>query len=102
MAEDVHLTYASALILSSVRAGIRYGFEIMDMTGLPSGTVYPALRRMEQAGLVRSRWESDHDAVAQQRPARKYYALTREGQQALSSAQRRYRPLEQMVARDLE
>ena len=30
----------------------------MDTTGLPSGTVYPALRRMEAAGLIDSAWET--------------------------------------------
>ena len=36
-----------ALILQALDNGYYYGFDIMDVTGLPSGTVYPALRRME-------------------------------------------------------
>ncbi|MCG8469139.1 MAG: PadR family transcriptional regulator, partial [Gemmatimonadetes bacterium] len=34
-------------VLHAVAVGRRYGFDIMDSTGLPSGTVYPALRRLE-------------------------------------------------------
>jgi DNA-binding PadR family transcriptional regulator len=63
----------------------------MDTTGLPSGTVYPALRRMEAAGLVRSKWESAAVAQREQRPPRKYYDITRSGQLALADAVERYR-----------
>ncbi|MFN7929787.1 MAG: hypothetical protein U0Y68_17950 [Blastocatellia bacterium] len=40
-----------ALILQAVENGYRYGFDVMTITGLPSGTVYPALRRLEEAGF---------------------------------------------------
>jgi hypothetical protein len=41
----------SALILQAIDAGPFYGFSMMDMTGLPSGTLYPAMRRMEEDQL---------------------------------------------------
>ena len=41
------LTYSSAVILRAVADGYLYGFDIIDMTGEPGGTVYPALRRLE-------------------------------------------------------
>jgi PadR family transcriptional regulator PadR len=63
----------------------------MDATGLPSGTVYPALRRMESAGLILSRWETPGIAQREQRPARKYYELTTTGRQELTEAAARYR-----------
>jgi PadR family transcriptional regulator PadR len=56
-----------------------YGFRVMEITGLPSGTVYPALRRLERDGLIRSHREQQSVADAEQRPARKYYRLTRSG-----------------------
>jgi PadR family transcriptional regulator, regulatory protein PadR len=65
------------------------------MTGLPSGTVYPALRRLEGAGLVKSKWERHSIAQQRLRPPRKYYELTREGKEALAEALERYRMLEQ-------
>jgi len=42
----MNLTYATTLILKTIAEGRPHGFEIMDATGLPSGTVYPALRRL--------------------------------------------------------
>jgi len=69
----------------------------MDMTGLPSGTVYPALRRMEEAGLVVSRWESEAAAQREGRPARKYYEVTAEGRELLAEALKRYRHMERLL-----
>ncbi len=56
----------------------RYGLQIMQDTGLPSGTLYPILVRLERAGWVASRWE-DADPVAEGRPTRRYYRLTADG-----------------------
>lgn len=96
MSEDVKLTHTSALILQVISAGCRYGLDIMQNTGLPSGTVYPALRRLEQGALVQSTWEKEREAFAEQRPARKYYRLTRAGEAALAKAVKRYRLLESL------
>jgi PadR family transcriptional regulator PadR len=60
-----------------------YGLKVIGLTGLPSGTVYPALRRLERDGLVQSHWEQQSIAEAEQRPLRKYYKLTRFGRQHL-------------------
>jgi DNA-binding PadR family transcriptional regulator len=89
------LTYASALILQLVANGYRYGFDIIDMSGLPGGTVYPALRRLEDAGHLTSSWEKAGVARAEPRPPRKYYDITREGRVELAEAVKRYRLLEQ-------
>jgi PadR family transcriptional regulator, regulatory protein PadR len=89
------LTYSTAVILQAVANGYRYGFDIIDMSGLPGGTVYPALRRLEEAGHLTSSWEKASVARAEPRPARKYYELTRPGREALSDAVKRYRLLEQ-------
>jgi DNA-binding PadR family transcriptional regulator len=91
------LSYTSALVLQTISSGYRYGFDVMEVTSLPSGTVYPALRRLEQQELIRSRWEIGHVAFAEQRPARKYYELTRLGKTALANARRRFALLEQLV-----
>jgi PadR family transcriptional regulator, regulatory protein PadR len=63
----------------------------MDVTGLPSGTVYPALRKLERSGFVRSRWESERAARKQQRPARRYYEVTGAGVEVLSEVTKRFR-----------
>ncbi len=89
-----YLSFSAAVILQALDNGYRYGFDIMDITGLPSGTVYPALRRIEDAGYVVSKWEKQAIAQAEQRPPRKYYELTKEGKEALAEAVKRYRLLE--------
>jgi len=86
-----YLSYSATVILQAVANGYRYGFDIMDATGLPSGTVYPALRRMEEAGLIDSNWEKPAIAQREQRPARKYYELTGIGGHALAEAAKRFR-----------
>lgn len=90
MSGSPKLSHTAALILQTIENGCRYGFDIMDATGLPSGTVYPALRRMETEGLIGSQWESGKKAVAEQRPPRKYYRVTRAGAQVLEQSQKRY------------
>ena len=95
MAKGSRLTYVTALILQAIDAGFVYGFSIMDMTGLPSGTIYPAVRRMEEDRLIRSRWERQSIADREQRPPRKYYQLTASGETALESSRKRYPLLQQ-------
>ena len=62
-----YLSFTVAVILQALDNGYQYGFDIMDVTGLPSGTVYPALRRLEEAGYVDSKWEKHTIAQAAQR-----------------------------------
>ncbi len=89
------LTYSTAIILQAVANGYLYGFDIIDITGVPGGTVYPALRRLEEAGYLTSKWEKPDVAQAAVRPPRKYYELTRSGRDLLAEALKRYRLLEQ-------
>lgn len=87
------LSYAATAVLEAVAQGHQYGFDIIAVTGLASGTVYPALRRLEDAGYVESRWEDHRVAQREVRPVRKYYEVTRSGQAALAAALLRYRAL---------
>ncbi len=57
MDRPLRMTYATAMVLQALDRGCRHGFDIIDATGLRSGTVYPLLRRFEDAGFVRSEWE---------------------------------------------
>jgi len=90
VASQAKLSHTAAIILLAIDAGHEYGFGVMETTGLPSGTVYPALRRLERDGLIRSQWESQRAADAGQRPARKYYRITRAGESTLRASQKRY------------
>jgi PadR family transcriptional regulator, regulatory protein PadR len=97
MAQEAKLSHTAALILQAIHAGFVYGFSIMEMTGLPSGTVYPAMRRLERDDLIRSQWERQSIADAEQRPARKYYRLTTGGKTILDASRKRYPLLERMI-----
>ena len=75
----IRITHATALILQALAAGRRHGFQIMEVSGLPSGTVYPVLRRLEREGAVESEWESAEHAKAAARRARRIYRRTEPG-----------------------
>jgi PadR family transcriptional regulator, regulatory protein PadR len=97
MSGEAKLSHTAAMILQAVDAGFVYGFSVMEMTGLPSGTVYPAMRRLEQHELIRSHWEQQAIADAEQRPPRKYYKLTRAGKSTLEASRKRYPLLTKLV-----
>ena len=97
MTTEAKLSHTAAMILQAVNAGYIYGFSVMEMTGLPSGTVYPAMRRLERDELIVSHWEQQSIADAEQRPPRKYYKLTRAGKTTLESSRKRYPLLVKLI-----
>ena len=54
----------------------RHGYDLMKETGLFSGTLYPLLIRMTDAGLVEAEWR---EPTQPGRPARHAYRLTAKG-----------------------
>lgn len=86
-------------VLHAIRDGVAYGFDILDATGLESGTVYPILSRLETSGLLRSTWENETRAHAEGRPARRYYTITPAGKAALEQATKHYAALVPSLAR---
>ena len=94
-----NITYPTTLVLHAIADGARYGFDIADRTGLQTGTVYPALRRLETLGFVRSSWETEKIARREQRPARRYYEITRTGAAALDVAMKRFANLGRLSPR---
>lgn len=95
----LNLTYPTALVLQALANGFHHGFDIMDATGLPSGTVYPILRRLDREGLLISAWEKAATAQREARPPRRYYDITPDGTRMLADAVERFRALEQAVPR---
>lgn len=87
------LSITAVGVLRAVADGYEYGFDVIDTTGLPSGTVYPALSRLERDGYVRSAWEDEATAHRDGRPARRYYRVTAPGTRALAAALEYYRAL---------
>ena len=78
--------HLDAILLATLEGGPQHGYAVIEAlrqsTGgrldLPTGTIYPALRRLEQAGLVAGSWS----VVAGRR--RRSYRLTQAGVTALS------------------
>ena len=75
------------IVLATLSSGPAHGYavieEIRRRTGkafdLPEGTIYPALHRLQHAGLLSSRW-----VTAESGRRRRVYALTRSGTRALA------------------
>ncbi len=75
------------IVLAALADGPAHGYavieEIRRKSGeafdLPEGTIYPALHRLEEAGLLSSRW-----VIAESGRKRRVYALTRPGTRALA------------------
>ena len=74
------------IVLAALASGPAHGYaviqEIRQRSGgafdLPEGTIYPALHRLEQGGLLSSRW-----SVGDSGRQRRVYSLTRSGRRAL-------------------
>jgi len=82
------------ILLQVVAPGPTYGYEICKrlrkssggILELNEGSLYPALHKLEQAGLLSSRWEPTADGRR-----RKYYALTPAGEQHLAQKREQWR-----------
>jgi PadR family transcriptional regulator, regulatory protein PadR len=78
----------SLILLQLLNQRDMYGYELAKEMELKSGnalqvregTLYPALHKLEQKGLIEAYWEEQTKG-----PARKYYKITREGQVVLQS-----------------
>jgi PadR family transcriptional regulator len=75
------------IVLAALAAGPAHGYAVIEAIkrksgqffDLPEGTIYPALHRLEQAGLLSSHW-----TTAESGRKRRVYALTRRGHRALA------------------
>lgn len=79
--EPIRLTTAVAQVLRAFLEDptkTQYGFDLMQQTRLPSGTLYPILARLEKRGWITSQPESI-DPTKHGRPARRMYLITPTG-----------------------
>jgi DNA-binding PadR family transcriptional regulator len=96
--------HLDGLLLACLEGGPRHGYAVIEAlreaTGeqldLPTGTVYPALHRLEAAGWIRGRW-----SVVDGR-RRRTYELTAKGRRALSSERADWRKFSAVVTAALE
>lgn len=88
MANDVRLSHPTLLVLRAIIATPNQGIsgaEIGRLTKLMSGTLYPILIRLEDAGWLESEWE-EVDPRDVGRPRRRLYTITRAGRARALSA----------------
>src|SRR5436190_6872745 len=84
--------HLEVLVLSALRRGDAHGFEILkrlDVAGagalrLKEGSLYPALYRLESAGMVKAAWEAGESR--RRGPRRRIYKLTSKGKRRLDDA----------------
>ena len=94
------------LVLGLLQSEAKYGYQIIqemkEKSGetflLKDGTLYPILYRLEDDGLVVSRWSR---AVGKQVP-RKYYEITEEGKQALAQIEEVWQRISDGVRKIME
>jgi PadR family transcriptional regulator len=96
--------HLDAVLLAALEDGPMHGYAVMEalrestagQLDLPTGTIYPALHRLEAAGLIAGSWS----VVAGRR--RRCYALTRAGADALSGRRADWRDFAAIVTAALE
>ncbi|MEV4758055.1 helix-turn-helix transcriptional regulator [Micromonospora sp. NPDC049559] len=95
--------HLDALLLAVLEGGPLHGYAIIealrDRSGgtlnLPTGTIYPALRRLERAGYVESSWSTVNGRE------RRTYHLTGAGQRALTGERSSWQEFSSTVGRFL-
>ena len=104
MRAEVLKGHLDALLLAALEDGPRHGYAVMERlrqsTGgrldLPTGTIYPALHRLEAGGLIAGSWS----VVAGRR--RRMYQLTAAGARALSAKRTDWRDFAAVMGAALE
>jgi Predicted transcriptional regulators len=83
------------IVLSSLVDGEKYGYEITKKVAgltdgsiqLKEGSLYPALHKLEQQGLVEGHWVQQEPG----KPDRKYYKITEDGLKAINSEKEKWK-----------
>jgi PadR family transcriptional regulator, regulatory protein PadR len=92
--------HLDAIVLAALEAGPAHGYAIIETIknrsgstfDLPEGTVYPALHRLEQAGLLASSWTTPSGGRK-----RRVYSLTKSGASALAERRKAWGRFSQAV-----
>ncbi|MEW4486862.1 helix-turn-helix transcriptional regulator [Thalassoglobus sp. JC818] len=89
--------HLETMILSILESEAAHGFEVVKRLcaagngalELKEGTVYPVLYRLEDAGLIRSKWEKE--TTGRRGPRRKIYQLTKRGERQLNAGRAQWK-----------
>ena len=93
--------HLDAIVMAALEAGPAHGYAIIETIkrasgatfDLPEGTVYPALHRLEEAGLLASAWTTPPGGRK-----RRVYSLTKNGTAALAERRKAWGRFSQAVA----
>ena len=96
--------HLDGLLLAALEYGPRHGYAVMEalraategQIDLPTGTIYPALHRLEQAGLIAGSWS----VVGGRR--RRCYTLTAAGRTALTGRRADWRDFAAIITAALQ
>ncbi len=96
--------HLDAVLLAALEDGPRHGYAVMEALrestagrlDLPTGTIYPALHRLESAGLIAGSWS----LVGGRR--RRCYVLTEAGRRALTGRRADWRDFASVISAALE
>jgi len=99
MAGEALKGHLDLLLLALVESGVGHGYAIAQelrrtsggVFDLPDGTIYPALHRLSDAGLLRARWE--HQGSRR----RRVYSLTAKGRRRLERERASWKRFEHAV-----
>jgi transcriptional regulator len=92
------------LVLRTLSRGASHGYGILlhvhqassHLLRVEEGSLYPALHRLEQAGLLKAEWR-----ISENNRRGKYYSLTRAGRRRLAEEQRTWELMAEGVSRVL-
>jgi DNA-binding PadR family transcriptional regulator len=104
MKPEVLKGHLDGLLLATLADGPRHGYAVIEALrsgsggqfDLPTGTVYPALHRLERAGLIAGSWSADTGR------RRRSYTLTKAGRGALDSQRSQWRQFSGAVSAVLD
>jgi PadR family transcriptional regulator, regulatory protein PadR len=104
MRADILKGHLDLLLLTVVSEGSKHGYAIVEelrersgeVFDLPEGTVYPALHRLERAGLLRSEWTTASGR------RRRVYSLTHDGRSAIVRRRREWHEFSTAMAHVME
>lgn len=98
MANQPRLSLQTVRVLDALlTAPSSSGADISKATGLASGTLYPILLRLEQAGWLSSNWEAG-DPATLGRPRKRFYRVTAEGARNYNQQAQAFAPAFQRLA----
>lgn len=105
---DMLRGHLEALVLAVLDRGDAHGYEVLqrlrdlscDALQLKEGTLYPALYRLEEAGMVKARWESAK--TDKPGPRRRIYRITKRGKGKLAADRNEWTRFTAIVGRIME